>query len=107
MDEIPAGPVHALLDAVRRGDNAAFAELFGEHGVVDDWGRVFTGREEVAGWSRRELIGLRGTLTVRHLAASERLAVDIATDGGYNGPGTLTFTLADDGAHITRMAMTD
>ena len=104
----PAGPVRRLLDAVRQGDGAAFAELFGERGAVDDWGRVFTGRDQVRGWSDRELIGLAAALTVRHIAPDGRvLVVDIATDGGWNGPAALAFTLAADGEHIDLMLMSD
>ena len=104
----PADPVHRLLDAVRRGDGPGLAELFGARGAVDDWGRVFTGRDEVRGWSDREFLGLDGRLTVRHTsAAGTVLVVDITTTGGYNGPARLAFALADDGEHIDRMLMTD
>ena len=105
---ISAGPVRGLLDAVQRGDNDAFAALFGEGGAVDDWGRVFTGRDEVHGWSAREFLGLGGRLTLRRATADGTvLVVDITTRGGYNGPATLTFTLAEDGTRIQRMTMTD
>jgi hypothetical protein len=104
--DIPAGPVRRLLDAVRRGDAAAFAALFGTHGAVDDWGRVFTGRDRVRGWTDREFLGLAGQFTIRRTsAAGTVLVVDITTDGGYTGPAVLTFTLADDGEHIDRMLM--
>jgi len=104
----PTDPVHRLLDAVRRSDGAAFADVFGAHGAVDDWGRVFTGRDEVRGWSDREFLGLAGRLTIRRASgAGTVLVVDITTVGGYNGPAVLTFTLADDGEHIDRMLMTD
>ncbi|MFC1409437.1 nuclear transport factor 2 family protein [Streptacidiphilus sp. N1-12] len=105
---ISAGPVRGLLDAVQRGDNDGFAALFGEDGAVDDWGRVFTGRDEVYGWSAREFLGLGGRLTLRQATTDGTvLTVDITTRGGYNGPATLTFTLTDDGTRIRRMRMTD
>jgi hypothetical protein len=102
-------PVRRLLDAVERGDSDAFAELFGTDGAVDDWGRVFVGRDQVRGWSDREFIGLRGRLMVHHQSMQPPpvLIVTIGTDGGYNGPSTLTFTLSPDGEGIERMAMTD
>ncbi|WP_042398360.1 nuclear transport factor 2 family protein [Streptacidiphilus carbonis] len=101
-------PVHRLLDAVRRGDSAAFAELFGAEGAVDDWGRVFTGRDQVRGWSDREFLGLNGRLTVHQGKRQPPvLTVTISTDGGYNGPSTLAFTLSPDGEHIDRMVMAD
>ena len=101
-------PVRRLLDAVHRGDSDAFAELFGADGVVDDWGRVFTGRDQVRGWSDREFIGLNGRLTIHRITQPPPvLIVTIGTDGGYHGPSTLTFTLSPDGGGIGRMAMTD
>jgi hypothetical protein len=105
---LPA-PVRRLLDAVERGDSGAFAELFGAEGAVDDWGRKFVGRDQVRGWSDREFIGLNGRLTVHHQSTQPPpvLIVTIGTDGGYNGPSTLTFTLSPDGGGIERMAMTD
>lgn len=108
-DTLLPTPVRRLLDAVDRGDSDAFAELFGTDGVVDDWGRVFVGRAQVRGWSDREFLGLNGRLTVhrRSTQPPSVLIVTIGTDGGYNGPSTLTFTLSPDGEGIDRMAMTD
>ncbi|MFC1415391.1 nuclear transport factor 2 family protein [Streptacidiphilus cavernicola] len=105
---LPAAPVRALLDAVRRGDATAFTDLFGATGTVDDWGRTFTGRAAIRGWSDREFLGLDARLTVRRItAAGTALVVDIATTGGYNGPAALAFTLTADGRHLDRMRMTD
>ncbi|MFC1441914.1 nuclear transport factor 2 family protein [Streptacidiphilus sp. N1-10] len=108
-DALLPTPVRRLLDAVDRGDSDAFAELFGADGVVDDWGRVFVGRDQVRGWSDREFLGLNGRLTVhrRSTQPPSVLIVTIGTDGGYNGPSTLTFTLSPGGEGIDRMAMTD
>ena len=107
-EAITSPPVRALLDAVRRGDADAFAALFGERGAVDDWGRVFSGRDAVRGWSDREFIGLGARLTLRRVAAAgTALVVDIATSGGYSGPAALALTVAADGAHLDLMRMTD
>ena len=108
-DPLLPTPVRRLLDAVDRGDSAAFAELFGSEGAVDDWGRVFVGRDQVRGWSDREFIGLNGRLTVHRRSTQPPpvLIVTIGTDGGYNGPSTFTFTLSPDGEGIDWMAMTD
>ena len=107
-DTLLPTPVRRLLDAVHRGDADAFAGLFGTDGVVDDWGRLFTGRDQVRGWSDREFIGLNGRLTIhRIMQPPPVLIVTIGTDGGYNGPSTLTFTLSPDGGGIDRMAMAD
>ncbi|MEY9962844.1 hypothetical protein ABIA33_000870 [Streptacidiphilus sp. MAP12-16] len=104
------GPVQRLLDAIRASDSEAFASLFGDNGVVDDWGRVFTGRDEVSGWNEREFIGLAAVLTIGQAQWGDDatvLTTDIATSGGYNGPATITLTVAADGKHITRMLLAD
>ncbi|MEZ0089534.1 hypothetical protein [Streptacidiphilus sp. EB129] len=112
--ELPEGPVRQLVDAVRRGDARAFADLFATDGAIDDcaiddWGRVFVGRDRVEFWNSSEFMGLDGRLTIRHVALEEHpvLTVDIATTGGYNGPGRLTFVLTGDGRRIHRLLMTD
>ena len=60
-DSIPA-PVAALLDAANAHDTAAFLAAFSADGVVDDWGREFTGAGAIRGWSDAEFIGVRVTL---------------------------------------------
>ena len=57
-------PVASFIDAVNAHDEAAFLNAFTDNGSVDDWGRVFTGREQIKAWSDKEFIGARGTLDV-------------------------------------------
>lgn len=56
-------PVASFVDAVNRHDETAFLDAFIEGGFVDDWGRIFTGRAQIKGWSDGEFIGAEGTLT--------------------------------------------
>jgi hypothetical protein len=107
--QLPEGPLRRLFGAVRHGDAAAFVELFGNTGAVDDWGRVFAGGDRVAFWNDSEFIGLHVQLTVNHITVQAQpvIGVSITTDGGYTGPATLTFTLAEDGDHIHLMHMAD
>ena len=61
-DSIPE-PVASFIDAVNWHDRDGFLDAFTAQGVVDDWGRTFTGRDEIDGWSQKEFIGATGTLT--------------------------------------------
>ena len=60
MTELPA-PVAEAFDATNAGDLERFVAAFADDGVIDDWGREFRGHEEIAGWSRRESIGVHQT----------------------------------------------
>lgn len=62
MPTVPE-PVASFIDAVNRHDEAAFLDAFGDDGFVDDWGRIFAGREAIKRWSDKEFIGATGTLT--------------------------------------------
>ena len=100
--------VSEAIEAANAHDTDRFLDAFAVSGAVDDWGRVFTGRDEIRGWSDREFIGLNGRLTIHWITQPPPvLIVTIGTDGGYNGPSTLTFTLSPDGGGIDRMAMAD
>ncbi|GAB20782.1 hypothetical protein GOEFS_132_00130 [Gordonia effusa NBRC 100432] len=99
---IPA-PVAALLDATNAGDLDGFLDSFTPDGVVDDWGRVFAGRDAIKGWSDNEYIGKNMTLDVTSTTSSGDDVVVVATVGGdgFNGPSTFTFTV--DGDKVARM----
>ena len=96
-DQLPA-PVQAALDAANRHDSGAFLDLFTSDGFVDDWGRQFTGREAIRGWSDAEFIGKRVTLAVTEVAAGRDGAETVVTaqvgGDGFNGPSHFTFRAA-------------
>jgi len=107
MTELPA-PVAEAFDATNVGDLDRFVAAFADDGVIDDWGREFRGREEIAGWSRRESIGVHQTFDVtdvREAGDEVIVAADVGGDG-FNGPSTFTFRLAPGGAAIERMVIT-
>ncbi|WOC13017.1 nuclear transport factor 2 family protein [Gordonia sp. MP11Mi] len=60
---IPA-TVTEFIDAVNRHDEEGFLNAFTDDGFVDDWGRIFTGRDAMKAWSDKEFIGATGTMTV-------------------------------------------
>ena len=107
MTELPA-PVAQAFDATNAGDLDRFLAAFADDGVIDDWGREFTGHDEIAGWSRRESIGVNQTFDVtdvRRAGDEVIVAADVGGDG-FNGPSTFTFRLAPDGTTIERMTIT-
>ena len=107
MTELPA-PVAEAFDATNAGDLDRFVAAFADDGVIDDWGREFRGREEIAGWSRRESIGVHQTFDVtdvREAGDEVIVAADVGGDG-FNGPSTFTFRLSPGGATIERMVIT-
>jgi hypothetical protein len=98
--------IRQFFDATNRGDSEAFLDAFADGAVLDDWGRTFTGREEIAGWNARENIGVHShfeTTGVTRTGDEVRVGIEVTGDG-YNGGGAMTFTLA--GGRIARMVIT-
>ena len=98
--------IRQLFDATNRGDSDAFLDAFAADGVVDDWGRTFTGPAEIAGWNARENIGVNSHIDVTGVTRDgDAIKVGVAVSGdGYNGGGAFTFTMAGD--KIARMVIT-
>jgi hypothetical protein len=94
--DIPA-PVQRLLDAANGHDTDAFLASFTDDGVVDDWGREFSGAEAIRGWSDREFIGVDVTLDVTGVTTSGADTTIGAQVGGrgFNGPSHFTFAVRD------------
>ena len=83
--------IRQLFDATNRGDSAAFLDAFASDGVVDDWGRTFTGHTEIAGWNDRENIGVHSHIDVTGVTRDgDSIRVGVAVSGdGYNGGGAV------------------
>ena len=106
MTELPRA-VQRIIEATNAGDAAAFVDAFTDDGVVDDWGRVFRGREEIARWDGAENTGVRSSFSVQDIAVdadtvTARLAVG---GGGFNGTSTFTFEV--DGDRVRSMQITE
>lgn len=102
--DLPA-PVRAAIGAANAGDTDAFLACFPPDGVVDDWGREFTGHHEIRAWSGREFIGVKVQLRVLQVAIEDLDVVVTAQvgGGGFNGPSHFTFRV--EGGHVTRMTI--
>jgi hypothetical protein len=98
--------IRQMLDATNDGDNEAFLDAFAEDAVIDDWGRTFTGRTEIARWNERENIGVHSHIEATDVQRDgEEIRVSIQVTGdGYNGGGAMTFVLSGD--RIGRMVIT-
>ncbi|MGJ4844038.1 MULTISPECIES: nuclear transport factor 2 family protein [unclassified Leifsonia] len=98
--------VAEAIDAANAHDTERFIDTFAPTGSVDDWGRVFTGREAIRGWSDGEFIGSAVTLDdLQFSAVPDGVAVTALVGGdGFNGPSTFTFLVGSAG--IERMTIT-
>ena len=102
--QIPA-PIASFVDAVNRHDESAFLGAFTEQGVVDDWGRVFTGRDEIKAWSDREFIGATGTLTPEEVTTTGGTVTVVGDWRSSYANGRSRFDFEVDGDKIARMTI--
>ena len=105
MADIP-GAVQSALDAANAGDVDAFLDVFVDgEGAVDDWGRVFRGRDAIRGWSDTEFIGKQVTLEVTGVRTDGTTTVVRAQVGGngFNGPSDFAFEVSGD--RVARMTI--
>ena len=102
--QIPA-PIASFVDAVNRHDESAFLGAFTEQGVVDDWGRIFTGRDEIKAWSDREFIGATGTLTPEEVTTEGDSTTIVGDWRSSHANGRSSFAFEVDGDLITRMTI--
>jgi hypothetical protein len=105
MTETLPEPVDRLLRAANANDTDMFLATFTENGVVDDWGREFTGRAAIQGWSDREFIGQNVGLNITGVTcAGETTTVTADVSGdGFNGPSHFSFEI--DGTQVARMTI--
>ncbi|MCW4460017.1 nuclear transport factor 2 family protein [Microbacterium sp. MPKO10] len=91
-------PVRSFIDVVNAHDEAGFLDAFTVDGFVDDWGRIFTGRDAIKGWSDKEFIGATGVLTPEEVT-DDGDAVTVVGDWASswaNGRSSFTFQTAGD-----------
>ena len=104
---MPMPPViAAFVNAVNAGDTEAFLALFDESGVVNDWGSLYVGHDQIRTWSNRELIGVQATLDVTSSAQHGTEAHVLARLGGngFNGPSRFSFMMV--GARVKKIRIT-
>lgn len=99
-------PVAAALEAANAGHIEDFLVTFAEDGAVDDWGRVFRGRDEIRRWSDAEFIGKEVTLEVTGTRTEGDTTVVSAQVGGkgFNGPSDFAFTVGEGRVALMRIS---
>jgi len=97
---MPAVPevIQRFVDTTNAGDTAGFLDCFTENAFLSDWGREFTGRAGVSSWNDTDNIGVDSHLSIRNVVPEgHRYRLLVIVNGkGFNGEGTMTFTLAGD-----------
>jgi len=104
MTDLPS-PVRELVEAVNRHDEDGFLDAFPADGVVDDWGREFTGRAQIKGWSDGEFIGADGTMDVQRVSVDGDRVVVVADWRSTHANGLSEFGFDVAGDRVTRMTI--
>ena len=103
---IPQG-LQRFIDTTNKGDDAGFVDAFTMDAVLDDWGRVFLGRDGIASWNRTDNIGVQAHFALVDIQPTDHadtvVAVLTVTGNGYNGTGPMTFVF--DGDRIARLTI--
>jgi SnoaL-like domain len=104
FDQVPA-VVREALEGANIHDTSRFLRCFAANGAVDDWGRVFTGHEQIRRWSDAEFIGKNVILSDLGFTDDDDHIVVRATVGGdgYTGPSTFTFTVREEKIWLMRI----
>ncbi|WP_018655637.1 nuclear transport factor 2 family protein [Actinomadura flavalba] len=104
MTSLPE-PVASFIDTVNRHDREGFLDAFTEQGFVDDWGRTFTGRAEIDGWSQKEFIGATGTLTPEETTVDGDTVTVVGDWRSAHANGRSSFAFRVDGDRIASMTI--
>lgn len=97
-------PIDLFVEAVNKGDEAKFLSFFDEKdGLINDWGRKFVGHSAIKGWSDKEFIGAKGTITPTKV---EQKGNEISLRAGWKSnfySGDSKFVFVVDGEKIKEM----
>jgi len=104
MSQLPS-PVKEFVETVNAHDNTGFLDAFTDDGVVDDWGREFTGRAAIEEWSDREFIGATGTMDVQRVDVDGDRVVVVADWRSTHANGLSEFAFDTSGEKIARMTI--
>ncbi|WP_137824792.1 nuclear transport factor 2 family protein [Brevibacterium sp. 2SA] len=98
-------PVAGFIEIVNAHDAQGFLDSFTDDAFVDDWGRTFTGRDEIKGWSDREFIGSQGTLTPEEVDVDGNAVTVIGDWRSNHANGRSSFTFTTSGDKLTSMTI--
>ena len=104
LSETPA-PIRAFLDATNGADSEAFVAAFTPDATLDDWGRIYRGRDGIRDWDSTDNIGVQAHFDVLAIATEDAPDTFVATlrvsGNGHNGTGAMSFQLRD--GHIASL----
>lgn len=100
-------PVGSFIEIVNRHDEDAFLSAFADGGAVDDWGRTFTGRDEIKRWSDKEFIGSQGVLTPEEVFEEDGELVVVGDWRSNYANGRSKFAFTVDGDKIAKMTISE
>jgi hypothetical protein len=99
--------IREFVEATNAGDSERFVAAFTRDAYLNDWGREFHGHRGVASWDRTDNIGKNSRFQLHSVTpggSPGEFRADISVTGdGYNGRGTMAFTL--DGDRISRLVI--
>jgi len=98
-------PVATFIERVNAHDEDAFLDAFTTGETVDDWGRYFTGREQIKAWSDNDFIGSRGVLTVEEVTAAENQVTVVGDWRSNHANGRSRFVFAIEGDKLSKMTI--
>lgn len=99
-------PVMQQIEAINQGDVDKWLNLFPADGVVNDWGRVFSGHGAIRAWSDKEFIGAKGQLTVKQTnIKGNEVTVDAAWKSNFYS-GNSRFVFIVEGEKVREMRIT-
>ena len=94
-----------FFDATNTDDRGRFLAAFADAAVLDDWGHLYAGKDAIAGWNETDNMGVSSHIDVAGFveqAGAYVVSIQVTGDG-YNGGGSMTFTL--DGDLISRVVI--
>lgn len=96
-ETLPPAIAH-FFDATNHADRERFLAAFAPDAVLDDWGHTSIGLDEIARWNDTDNIGARTQFEVTGFTVHNGIyAVSVQVTGnGYNGGGTMAFTVVDE-----------
>jgi hypothetical protein len=102
---MPPKAVRRMIDATNAGDSDAFVAAFAEDADLEDWGRVFHGRERVSSWNETDNIGRDAHFEVlaERVEGNGHVVTLQVSGGGFNGVSDFYFEVAED--QITSMVI--
>ncbi len=90
--------VTRMVEATNAANNAAFVDSFAEDAYLEDWGRGFTGRDEIAQWNQSDNVGRQSHFEVRSVRVEgDGYVVTLeVSGGGFNGVSDFYFEVDGD-----------